>query len=163
MGLVGSIQSVDGEAGQDLAGDDAAQRVWSGNPTKRQVCKQRLGCIAQRDQGGVVEGVRDAYALERTMQRVAQRRSEPCARLRVVLEVLKIIRGQVQLLSAENRVLPRLVVTGAGGVDGESGLQRTIPQVWFGEAKQNAAHQVSDAGLNLQSFAQPEEVIGGVA
>ena len=66
----------------------------------------------------------------RSPQRVAQRCREPDARLRVVLQVLQHGVGEVQILAAEDRELPGLVVADFIAEDRESELQGPIQQGW---------------------------------
>ena len=70
-----------------------------GDAAEVEVVEQHLRGIADRDQRRAVEGVADAEALERTAQRIAEAEAEAGARLRIVLQVLQVSRGQVQILS----------------------------------------------------------------
>src|ERR1700745_571569 len=96
------------------------------------------------------------------MQWIAQRRRESHARLGVVLQVLQVIRRQIELLPGQDRVLLCLVVADARRVNRETGLQRTLPQIGLRKAKQDAAHQVADARLDLERLAKSQEVVGRV-
>ena len=73
VGGVGGIEGVHGEAGGDLAGDDAAERVGAGDASEVEILEQQLGSVADRDQRRTIEGVADANPLEGTAaaQRIA--------------------------------------------------------------------------------------------
>src|SRR5208282_5101589 len=71
VGRVGGIERVHAEAGGDLAGDDAAERVGAGDAPEVEILEQELGSVADGNQRRAVEGVADAKALEGTAQRVA--------------------------------------------------------------------------------------------
>src|SRR5208337_3420556 len=62
-------------------------------------------------------------------QRVAHGPAQAGTRLRVVLQVLQIHRGQVQILSRGNGILPSLVIARLSGVNVEPGLDGPVKQV----------------------------------
>ncbi len=70
---------------------------------------------------------------------------------------------EIEFLAGEDFVLLRLIVAVLARIYGESQLHRTSVQVRLGKAKQKVSLPIADAGLDLQGFAKPEEVVGGVA
>src|SRR5258708_4636819 len=71
VGRIGRIKGVHSEAGCDLAGDDAVERVGAGNASKVEILEQQFGSAAHGNQRRAVERVADAQALEGTAQRIA--------------------------------------------------------------------------------------------
>src|SRR5205823_13563466 len=84
-----AVERVEGEVGEDLAGDDSVYSVRSGDTAERDEVKQGLRRRAQGNEGGAVQRISQAKALERASQRIAERRGEAYARLRIVLQVLQ--------------------------------------------------------------------------
>src|SRR5262249_31727264 len=96
------------------------------------------------------------------MQRMAQRKVEALARLRVILQVLQLGFGNVQLLPGEDRLLPRFVVVELASVNGEAKGERAVKEIRFGEAERQRTLDVSNLRLHRQRLAQAEEVVGAV-
>src|SRR5205807_10344169 len=88
---------------------------------------------------------------------------EAFARLRVILQVLQYSIGKIQVLPAENRELPRLVVADLVPVDAKAELQWPVKHIGLREREQHAARQVPQADLNLQRLAQTKKVVGRIA
>ena len=157
-----TIDGVHGEVGEDLAGDDAFQRIGPGNTAEGEEFEQVFGCRTQRQQCGAVQRIGNPDALERVAQGIAERTGESDARLRVVLQVLQHGVGQIQGLAAENGKLARLVIAYFVVVNVKAKLQRPVKHVRLRKAEADGAGEVPDAGLNLQRLTQAEEVVGGV-
>src|SRR5256885_3154487 len=75
-----AVERVEGEVGEDLAGDDSVYSVRSGDTAERDEVKQGLRRRAQGNEGGAVQRISQAKALERASQRIAERRGEAYAR-----------------------------------------------------------------------------------
>ena len=133
-------------------------------PRKARNSNKFLDARTERRQRGPVEGIGNPQAIETALvtraQRIAQRRGEPSARLRVILQVLQHGVGQVQVLPAEDGELPGLVVLGLGVVHVETKLQWPVKHVGLGKAEPDALRQIPDAGLDLKRLTQTEEVVG---
>src|SRR4051794_27315399 len=157
-----AVESIEREVREDLAGNDSIHRVGTGDAAEGDEIEKSLRRRAQRQQCGAVERIRNTHTLERTPQGVAQRSREPNAGLRIVLQVLQHSTRQVQVLPAEDRELPRLVIADLVAEHRESKLQWPVKHVRLRVAKQHAARQVSEADLHLQGFAATHEVVGGV-
>src|SRR5262249_49491081 len=95
MRLVRSIQCIERKTGKDLAGDDTGQRIGTGNSAECKIRKQGLRSVAQSNQRRIVKRIRDAHTLQRPVEGIAQRSREARTRLRVVLQVLQVILGQI--------------------------------------------------------------------
>src|SRR2546423_15492932 len=94
------------------------------------------------------------------MQRIAERCAESGARLSEVLQGVEHTLWQVQLLIQLNGCPLRLVVLVLAGEDGESKLQRLVSQVGLSKAEEQGTLQAADVGLNPQSLARAQEIVG---
>ncbi len=105
-----------------------------------QVVEQQSGRGAERDQRRAVERIRDADALERAVQGIAQREGEASARLRVVLQVLQTgPRAGSSCWPVRICGLLRLIVIESARVNREAGLQRAIQEIRLGESELEVA------------------------
>src|SRR5581483_10044073 len=163
MRRVRTVEGAERETRHDLAGDDAIQRVRPRESTEREIGEQTLRRGTERDQRRPVVGIGNADSLEGAVQGIAQREGEARARLRVVLQVLKQGRRQVQPLASKNFGLLRLVEVELSGVNRESRLQRAVPQVGLGESELEIALAVTDVCADAESFPQAQKIVGLVS
>src|ERR1700683_2215230 len=157
-----AIEGIEGEVGEDLAGDDAIYSLRSGDAPEGDEIEQTFGRCAERDQSRLVQRIRHAETFEGTAQGITQRTGETHAGLRVVLQILQDSARQVQSLAAENGKPARLVIADLVAEHGETELQRAVKHVRLGEAKHRAPRQVSKVELDLQGLAASQEVVCGI-
>src|SRR5262249_55129222 len=98
----GAVNRAETERWRHRTGHDALQRVRPGDIAEIQCLKQVTRRVAERVDGGVVQGVGKSHALEGMPQKVARRRSKAGARLIVVQQLIEHALRQVDILSGQD-------------------------------------------------------------
>ena len=158
----GAIDGAEAEAGRDLAGDDAVERVGTGEIAERKILEQQRRTIIEGLRRGVVEQIANPDALEGMVQRMAHRELDSGAGLRIVQNILQLIRRQVQSLPGLQLVVFSLIEVVAAAENPDSRLDCAVEQVGLGEAQTDVALLVPDRRLHIQSFAQTKQIVGGI-
>ncbi len=138
------------EIRNDLAGDDPVQRVRTVDAAEFQRSRSNpCDAVLKVCNEESSNRVGDADALERPLDRIAQRGGETGAGLRVVLQIGLVARRQVDRLVQLLLGQRRLVVVVAAVVHRPAELQRAIEQVRLGERQVLVALILAD--LELQA------------
>ena len=150
---------------RDLAGRDAFQRIRARDAFEVQVREQVVRRLAERDDAGPPEAVGQAQAGEAAAQRIADEGREARRGLAVVEDVLppQLVEQRDQVGSREDRGLAGLVEAEAAGEDRETRLDRLVEQVRFRVPELEDALAAAELRVERQRFAEPQEVVRGVA
>src|SRR5205814_10637115 len=141
-----TVDGADRKSGNDLAGENALERVRSWNVAEGEGIEVLLGGIANRGDAGFVERITHAHALQRTPQLVAQRGAEASRGLGKVLQCVEDCIGQVERCAGQNLRLLGLVELIALGKDTETELQGPVKEIGLCEAELDIAFAVTDIG-----------------